>query len=268
MSRMKELTMHQGIPKGQREYPVDEDILRRDLAAAYRMCALNGWEDLVANHLTVRLPQEEGKPESFLINPFGMMFEEITASSLVKIDVEGNLVDGDDTPINKAGFVVHSAIHRTRPDAACVMHVHTDDGVAVSALAEGLLPLNQTAMIIRSKVAFHDYEGPAVGEAERERMANHLGNKHMMILRNHGTMTLGSSVAEAYHRLHMLEHACTWQVRTLSMGRQLRYADQAVIDDTDLNWGHADTAYAAYARNIVWPAILRKLDRTYPDYRD
>ena len=240
--------------------------LRRDLAAAYRLAALFGWDDLIGTHLTARVPTAPGEPEAFLINPFGMMFEEITASSLVKVDVEGEILSPSDYPVNKAGFVVHSAIHRARPDAGCVMHLHTPDGVAVSALEYGLLPLNQTAMIVCGKVAVHEYEGPAVSLGERERMAAALGDRDLMFLRNHGTMSVGETVAEAFQRMYLLESACSWQVRTLAMGQPWHRPPQEVIDDVDKNYGHRDEYSANYARNLVWPALLRKLDRSCPEY--
>ncbi|HKT53785.1 MAG TPA: class II aldolase/adducin family protein [Caulobacteraceae bacterium] len=243
-----------------------EQELRRDLAAAYRLAALFGWDDLIGTHFTARLPSVEGEPEAFLINPFGMMFEEITASSLVKVDVEGEILSPSDFPVNKAGFVVHSAIHRARANAGCVMHLHTRDGVAVSALENGLLPLNQTAMIVCGKIAFHEYEGPAVSLEERERMAVALGERDLMFLRNHGTMSVGATVAEAFQRMYLLETACTWQVRTLAMGQPWRRPRQEVIDEVDRTYGHRDEDSASYARHLVWPALLRKLDRTCPDY--
>lgn len=244
-----------------------EELLRRDLAAAYRAAALFGWDDMIGTHFTVRLPVMEGRPEAFLINPYGQMFEEITASSLVKVDVEGNILSDNGWPVNKAGFVVHSAVHRGRENAGCVMHLHTRDGVAVSALEDGLLPLNQIALIIRGKIGVHEYEGPAVSLDERERMAAALGPHDLMFLRNHGTMSVGATVAEAFQRMYLLESACTYQVRTLSMGLPWHMPDEKVIEDTYAKYGHRDEFSAHYARNLFWPALLRKLERVCPDYR-
>ena len=244
-----------------------ERELRRDLAGAYRAAALFGWDDMIGTHFTVRVPHRAGEPEAFLINPFGQMFEEITASSLVKVDVEGNILSDSEWPVNKAGFIVHSSVHRARENAGCVMHLHTKDGVAVSALEEGLLPLNQTALIIRGKIGVHEYEGPAVTLEERERMAAALGEHDLMFLRNHGTMAVGATVAETFAKMYLLECACTYQVRTLAMGLPWHMPDQHVIDDVYKNYGHRDEYAEHYARKLFWPALLRKLDRICPDYR-
>lgn len=243
-----------------------EQELRRDLAAAYRMAALWGWDDMIGTHFTVRVPTEPGEEEAFLINPFGLMFEEITASSLVKVDVEGNILGDSDYPVNKAGFIVHSSVHRARENAGCIMHLHTNDGVAVSALEDGLLPLNQTAMIIRGKIGMHEYEGPAVSLEERERMAAALGAHDLMFLRNHGTMSVGATVGEAFHRMWLLENACSYQVRTLSMGLPWHMPDANVIEDTYRKYGNRDQYSEQYCRTLFWPAILRKVKRECPDY--
>lgn len=266
---MREMIMTQdGRAQQPSEAATEEADLRRDLAAAYRLAAHFGWDDMVGTHFTVRLPHWEGKPESFLINPFGMMFDEITASSLVEVDVEGNILSQSDWPVNRAGFVVHSAIHSQREDAGCVMHLHTDDGVAVATLEDGLLPMNQLSIPIHGKIAYHEYEGPVVDEGERQRMAAALGNRDYMLLRNHGTMTIGATVAEAFHCMYRLERACTWQVRTLSMGLPWHRPSQEVLKEMHENWGLRNANSAHYARNVVWPALLRKLDRICPDYKD
>ena len=245
-----------------------EAELRRDLAAAYRMAAIFQWDDMIGTHFTARVPTGPGEPEAFLINPYGMMFDEITASSLIKVDVDGNILSASEFPVNKAGFVVHSSVHRVRHDAGCVMHLHTRDGVAVSALEEGLLPLNQTAMIIAGKIGCHEYEGPAVSLEERERMAAALGDRDLMFLRNHGTMAVGETVAEAFSKMYLLETACTFQVRTLSMGLPWHRPDPAIVEDVYKNYGHRDEHTAFYARKLFWPAVLRKLERTCPDYKN
>jgi ribulose-5-phosphate 4-epimerase/fuculose-1-phosphate aldolase len=245
-----------------------ERKLREDLAAAYRLAALYEWDDMIGTHFTARVPTPPGEPEEFLINPYGMLFEEITASSLVKVDVEGRILSPSDFPVNKAGFVIHSAVHMNRADAGCVMHLHTRDGVAVSALEEGLLPLNQAALVIRARVSRHEYEGVAVNLEERDRLVADLGDKDLMFLRNHGTLSVGPSVAEAFQQMYVLERACTYQVRTLSMGLPWHRPDAAVIEQMERQFGGRDTHGSGYARNLVWPALLRKLDRICPDYRD
>ncbi|MDF7774853.1 class II aldolase/adducin family protein [Sphingomonas sp. AOB5] len=239
---------------------------RIDLAAAYRLVAMFGWDDLLATHLSANLPDEE----AFLVNPVGMMFEEITASSLVKVNLDGEIISDTPYSINRAGFVIHSAVHGARPDAGCVMHLHTRDGVAVSALEGGLLPLNQTSMILSQAIARHEYEGVALEIGERERLVADLGSRNLMLLSNHGTLALGGSVAEAFLQMYMLEWACTVQVRTLSMGQALHAADPAVIDKTAqmLSSEKGAAVTASYADQLVWPALLRKLDRTNPGYAD
>ena len=248
----------------------EERRIRRDLAAAYRLAALNQWDDLIGTHISARLPTSEGEPERFLINPYGMLFDQITASCLITVDVDGNILSDSDYPVNKAGFVVHSAIHRARPEAGCVMHLHTNDGVAISAMKEGLLPLNQTAMIVRKRLSFHDYEGVAVEMEERERLVEHLGRNDLMILRNHGTLSVGRTVAEAYAGMYSLEKACTFQVRTLSMDRPLQFPDAAVLQKFEA-MGTSDgigQVRSNYANNAVWPALLNKLDHICPEYKD
>lgn len=238
---------------------------RRDLAACYRLVAHHGWDDLLATHLSAKIPGEE----AFLINPFGLMFDEITASSLVKVDLDGNILQPTAYPVNRAGFVIHSAVHAVRADAGCVMHLHTRDGVAVSAVEGGLLPLNQTAMIVRDTLAFHAYEGVAVDEAERARLAADLGACKLMLLYNHGTLSVGASVAEAFLQIYMLEWACAAQVRTLAMGLPLHAASDEVIAKTGREFGLDNRAMVeGYARNLLWPALLRKLDRVSPGYAD
>ena len=246
----------------------EELELRRHLAAAYRLAALYGWDDMLGTHFSVRLPTPPGAPEEFLLNPYGMLFEEITASSLIKVDVEGEVLSQSPYPVNKAGFVIHSAVHRGREDAGCVMHLHTRDGVAVSALECGLLPLNQSSLAIRSKISVHEYEGVAVNPEERERLVHDLGENDLMFLRNHGTLAVGPTIAEAFQRMYLLETACTVQVRTLSMGQPWHRPAEAVIEHMDKHAGRRNEHSARYARTLVWPALLRKLDRVCPDYKD
>jgi ribulose-5-phosphate 4-epimerase/fuculose-1-phosphate aldolase len=242
----------------------EEWAIRVDLAAAYRLVALYGWDDLIFTHLSARVP---GPEHHFLINPYDMMFEEITASSLVKIDVEGQPVVPTSHPVNPAGFTIHSAIHMAREDAKAVMHLHTPAGQAVSAMEFGLLPHTQTAMIAQHEVVYHEYEGIATDLEERERLVADIGTKNLMILRNHGTLAVGETVADCFLRLYFLERACDAQVKMLSAGYDRLYTPpqgtpEKVKDQTQ----PALTAMAA--RILAWPALLRKLDRIDPGFRD
>jgi ribulose-5-phosphate 4-epimerase/fuculose-1-phosphate aldolase len=235
---------------------------RRDLAACYRLIAHFGWDDLVATHISARLP---GK-DVFLINPFGVLFEEITASSLVKINGEGEILAPTPHRINQAAFVIHSAVHQAREDAGCVIHLHTLDGVAVSMLEEGLLPLNQTAMIVARRMAFHEYEGVANELDERERLQADLGDKNLMMLRNHGTLMVGRTIPEAFQRAYYLERSCTMQIRALSTGRPLHQASEASIAAVEAQTDPSKPSIIA--REIMWPALLRKVERMDPSYAD
>ena len=254
------------IPSVKEVVSAEEWQLRCDLAACYRLVAAYGWSDLVFTHISARVP---GDDHSFLINPYGLMFDEITASSLVLIDQEGNKRGESPFPVNRAGFVIHSAIHAARHDAQCVMHLHTPDGIAVSMLEEGLLPLNQTAMLSAGGVAFHEFEGIAVDLDERERLAADLGDKNLMLLRNHGTLALGGTVAEAFTAMYFLETACTIQVRALGMNRPLHpVGDEAINKVAQFRNGVGPGGgTAGVARDLVWPAMLRKLDRLDPTWR-
>ncbi len=237
---------------------------RVDLAAAYRLVALYGWDDLIFTHLSARVP---GPEHHFLINPYDMMFEEITASSLVKIDVEGKPVGPATHPVNPAGFTIHSAIHMARDDAAAVMHLHTPDGQAVSAMEFGLLPHTQTSMIAGGDVAYHEYEGIATDLEERERLVEDLGTKNAMILRNHGTLAVGNSVAACFLRLYFLERACAAQVKMLSAGRDhLNTPPQGTPEK--VAGQSAPAGMGMLAERLAWPALLRKLDRIDPGFRD
>lgn len=242
----------------------EEWAIRVDLAAAYRLVALYGWDDLIFTHLSARVP---GPEHHFLINPYDMMFEEITASSLVKIDVEGQPVVPTSHPVNPAGFTIHSALHMAREDAHAVMHLHTPHGQAVSAMAEGLLPHTQTAMIALHNVAYHDYEGIATDLEERERLVADMGEKHVMILRNHGTLAIGESVADCFLRLYFLERACEAQVMMLSAGREnLNTPPQGTPEKVKEQTPPGGMGMVA--RALAWPALLRKLDRIDPSFRN
>jgi ribulose-5-phosphate 4-epimerase/fuculose-1-phosphate aldolase len=237
---------------------------RVDLAAAYRLVALYGWDDLIFTHLSARVP---GPEHHFLINPYDMMFEEITASSLVKIDVDGTPVGATTHPVNPAGFTIHSAIHMARDDAHAVMHLHTPYGQAVSAMEFGLLPHTQTSMIAGHDVAYHDYEGIATDLDERERLVADLGSKNAMILRNHGTLAVGPSIGACFVRLYFLERACEAQVHMLSAGREnLNNPPQGVEDKVAKQ--SAPAGLGMLAERLAWPALLRKLDRIDSSFRD
>lgn len=238
----------------------EEWRVRVDLAACYRLIALHGWDDLVFTHVSARVP---GPHEHFLINPYGWMFEEITAGSLVKVDLEGRVVGPSRAPVNPAGFTIHSAIHAARPDVQCVVHTHTVAGVAVSAQAEGLLPISQFSIFPLASIAYHDYEGVALREDEKPRLAADLGDRLFLILRNHGLLTVGATVADAFVHMHVLERACQVQIAAQGHGARLTRIDPAIVE-TAMAQAQASTHGGAGA--LVWPALLRKLDRLDPGY--
>jgi ribulose-5-phosphate 4-epimerase/fuculose-1-phosphate aldolase len=232
---------------------------RVDLAAAYRLVALFGWDDLVFTHISARLP---GPEHHFLVNPYGLLFEEITASSLVKVDLDGHKAEDTDYPVNPAGFTIHSAVHSAREDAQCVMHLHTRDGVGVSSQMGGLLPINQTSMMLNNQLAYHDYEGIALNLDERPRLVADLGDKNAMLLWNHGTLTVGASIAEAFTTMYFLETACSIQIAAQA-GGELRMPAQAV---QEVVRRQAASMGADVSRMLVWPALKRRLDRQNPGY--
>lgn len=238
-----------------------ERQIRRDLAAAYRLVALYGMDDSIYTHISARVP---GTEDQFLINPFGMLFRDITASSLVKIDLDGKLVEPSDYDINPAGFTIHSAVHAARHDAVCVLHTHTVAGVAVSSLAAGLQPYNQWALQFHNRVTYHDYEGIALNHAERERLVANLGpTSRALILRNHGLVTLGRSVAEAFILMHNLERACRVQVAIQGTGLPIYPVPEDVRELTARQYESGDTNRLAsaptdpYARE--WRALLQRI---------
>lgn len=236
--------------------------VRVDLAAAYRLVDHYGWTDMIFTHLSARVP---GPEHHFLINPYGMMFDEVTASDLVKIDLDGNVVLSAGYDVNPAGFCIHSAIHMAREDAKAVMHLHTDDGVAVSSMADGLMPITQTAMVIHNEVAYHEYEGVALDLSERERLVADIGNKRLLMLRNHGTLAVGESVSDCFLMLYTFERACTMQVRALSGGVDLHRPSQAALETTRRQGESLMVPGALDA--LAWPALLRMLDRKSPGFR-
>jgi ribulose-5-phosphate 4-epimerase/fuculose-1-phosphate aldolase len=240
-----------------------EWAVRVDLAACYRLIAYHQWDDLVFTHISARVP---GTENEFLINPYGLTFDEITASSLVKVGLDGTPLSPSPYPVNPAGFTIHSAIHEVRHDAACVIHVHTPDGTAVASVEGGLMPINQAAQSVAFDLAYHDYEGIALNHDERPRLQKDLGSKNLMLLRNHGTLTVGRSVAEAFLRMYFLERACTMQVRTAALGKPIYPVDPHVADVNAeiIRKGQSNN----YADTLVWPAMLRRLDRIDPGYKN
>ena len=248
------------IPSLEGKVSDEEWAIRVDLACAYRMVAYYGWDDLIFTHLSARIPGEE---HHFLLNPYQLMFEEVTASSLVKVDVQGNPVEPTPFITNPAGFTIHSAIHMAREDAHAVMHVHTPAGQAVSAHSEGLLPLTQTAMLVRQDIAFHDYEGVAVDLDERERLVANLGDKSAMILRNHGTLALGRNVGECFVKLYFLERACQAQVMALSAGSDVNMPPQG---SPEVTAEQGAIGLNVAANLLAWPALKRKAFRLDPGF--
>jgi ribulose-5-phosphate 4-epimerase/fuculose-1-phosphate aldolase len=248
------------IPSLEGKVNDEEWKLRVDLAAAYRLIAQHGWDDLIFTHLSARIP---GPEHHFLLNPYNLMFEEVTASSLVKVDLHGNPVDPTPFITNPAGFTIHSAIHMAREDAHAVIHLHTPHGQAVAAHEEGLLPLTQTAMLIRGDLAFHDYEGVATDLEERDRIVADLGTRNAMLLRNHGTLSVGESVGEAFIRIYFLERACEAQIYALSAGDRLNNPPQGT-PEIAAQQGAAGLKVAA--KLLAWPALLRKAYRLDPSF--
>ena len=240
----------------------EEWLARVDLAAAYRLVADYGWDDLVFTHISARVP---GPEHHFLINPYGMMFEEITASSLVKVDLEGNIVMDSDYSINPAGFTIHSAVHAAREDALCVMHLHTDNGIAVSAQENGLLPISQQALFVLASLGYHDYEGLALNDEERPRLVGDLGNKTFLILRNHGLLTVGQSVPDAFLSMFLLERACRIQILAQSGGGRLIPISEQILAQIPAQ--EAIVTQGGRGR-LAWPGLLRKLDRLGSNYSD
>jgi ribulose-5-phosphate 4-epimerase/fuculose-1-phosphate aldolase len=239
----------------------EEWQLRVDLAACYRLVALYGWDDLIFTHLSARVP---GPEHHFLINPYGMLFEEITASSLVKVDLHGNIVLDNGYPINPAGFTIHSAVHAAREDATCVVHIHSRNGVAVSAQKAGLLPISQQSMVVLTSLSYHDYEGLALNEDEKPRLVADLGGSTFFILRNHGLLTCGPTVADAFLSMYTLEASCEIQIKAQAGGNELIPISDRVVQGMK-------AAMKAVTRGaggmLAWPALLRRLDRLDPSFR-
>jgi ribulose-5-phosphate 4-epimerase/fuculose-1-phosphate aldolase len=249
------------IPSLKEVVSKEEWQLRCDLAACYRLVALQGWTDLVFTHISAKIP---GSDHRFLINPYGLLFEEITASSLIAVDRQGNQLNDSQFTVNRAGFVIHSAIHVAREDAQCVLHTHTRAGVAVSAQKKGVLPISQQSTFVLGSLAYHDYEGVALRDDEKPRLQADLGNANYLMLRNHGLLTVGCSVADAFLSMYLFETTCQIQLAAQSGGGELLQVDAQILDG-------AATAVRSQTRDMggafVWPALLRKLDRVDPGYR-
>jgi len=252
--------MNEPAPQLHASVSTEEWRVRVDLAACYRLVAMFGWDDLIFTHISARLP---GPEHHFLINPYGMTFDEITASSLVKVDLHGNKVAASPHAINPAGFTIHSAVHAAREDAQCVLHVHSVNGVAVSAQDAGLLPLSQHSIFVLSSLAYHDYEGVALEDDEKPRLVRDLGDKRFLMLRNHGLLTVGRSVAEAFVAMYFFEAACMMQVRAQSGGGTLRLIGREIVDGAQAQWERVTHGAGG---GLAWPALLRRLDRRNPGY--
>jgi len=238
-----------------------EWALRVDLAACYRLIALYGMADLVFTHISAKLP---GADDHFLINPYGALFEEITASSLVKVDAAGAIVGDSPFPVNPAGFTIHSAIHAARHDVGCVLHTHTSNGIGVSAQKLGVLPLSQQSIFVLSSLGYHDYEGVALRDEEKPRLVQSLGNNTFLMLRNHGLLTVGATIADAFLAMYLFETTCAIQLRAQSGGGELVHVPPMII-------ATAQQQAAQVTRNLggqlAWPGLLRKLDRLDPGFR-
>lgn len=249
------------IPSMQDRVSAEEWQARVDLAACYRLVADFGWSDLIFTHITARVP---GAEDQFLINPYGMMFDEITASSLIKIDTQGNKLDESPFPVNPAGFTIHSAIHSARHDAHCVLHVHSINGVAVSAQKEGVLPLSQQSIFVLSNLAYHDYEGVALNEDEKPRLVSDMGNKTYLMLRNHGLLTVGKTVADAFLNMYTFEACCTIQLRAQAGGGELIRIPPDIIAGARQQ---AKEVTKSQGGMLAWPGLLRRLDRRDSSFR-
>lgn len=239
----------------------DEWKTRVDLAAAYRLVAHYGWDDLIFTHISARVP---GDGHHFLINPYGMTFEEVTASSLVKVDLEGRKVLDSPYEINPAGFTIHSAIHAAREDARCVLHTHSLNGVAVSATKGGVLPVSQQSIFVLASLGYHDYEGVALLEGEKPRLVRDLGDKSFFMLRNHGLLTVGGSIADAFVLMYIFESACTIQLRAQAASPELITVDPKIVAGATM-MAKQVTRQAGGA--LAWPGMLRRLDRIDPSFR-
>jgi ribulose-5-phosphate 4-epimerase/fuculose-1-phosphate aldolase len=248
------------IPSLKQVVSQEEWQLRCDLAACYRLVAMHGWSDLVFTHISARVP---GRDHCFLINPYGLMFEEITASSLILVDVEGGKLTDSTFPVNKAGFVIHSAVHAAREDVQCVLHTHTRAGVAVSAQKAGALPISQQSTFVLRSLAYHDYEGVALHDEEKPRLQADLGSANFLMLRNHGLLTVGRTIPDAFLNMYLFESTCEIQIAAQSAS-ELTYVAPSVLEGVAAS---AKTQTGGQGGAFVWPALIRKLDRTDDSYR-
>jgi ribulose-5-phosphate 4-epimerase/fuculose-1-phosphate aldolase len=259
--------MNQPISKVRERVSAVEWQVRTDLAACYRWVARLGMSDLIFNHITAKVPGSDGH---FLINPFGLLYNEITASCFYTLDIDGNIVDkpagfGGEFPVNQAGFVIHSAVHKAREDALCVMHTHTRAGMAVSAMKQGLLPLTQTSMRFYGAIGYHDYEVPTADISERDRLARDLGTHNALVLRNHGLLACGPSVAETFDLMYWLDNACKVQVDVLAGSAEPNLPSHELA--TRMAERYRPNGGVNFAK-IEWAALLRQLDREDPSYQD
>jgi len=248
------------VPSRRPHVSAEEWRTRVNLAAAYRLVALFKWDDLVFTHISARVP---GSDDHFLINPYGFMFEEITASSLVKVDAQGNKLDDTPFAVNPAGFTIHSAVHGARHDADCVLHVHSLNGIAVSAQKGGVLPLSQQSIFVLSSLGYHDYEGVALRDDEKPRLVRDLGDKTFLMLRNHGLLTVGATVADAFVSMYLFETVCTIQVRAQAGGGELIAVPPQIVSTAQQQ---AAAVTRGLGAGLVWPGLLRRLERSLPGY--
>lgn len=258
---MPKVQRHPSVPNVRAQVSKEEWDIRVNLAAAYRLVAWYGWDDLVFTHISARVPGTH----DFLINPYGWLFEEITASSLVKVDLQGRKVMDSPYDINPAGFTIHSAVHAAREDAQCVLHIHSLHGIAVSAQKEGLLPASQQSLFALSSLAYHDYEGVALNEDEKPRLVADLGAKNFLILRNHGLLTVGPSIPDAFLFMYLLEASCRIQVLAQSGGKELISIPTPILQGIQ---AQATQVTKGLGGALAWPGLLRRLDRKDPSYRD
>ena len=238
----------------------EEWQIRINLAACYRLAVLHGWDDLIYTHISARIPGTA----HYLVNPFGLGFDEITASNLVKVDLDGRIQDDSPFEFNPAGFTIHSAVHEVRHDAHCVMHLHTNETIAVASLREGLLPLSQYSMFALGSLAYHDYEGLAVNADEKQRLQDDLNTKNFLLLRNHGALTLGPTVGDAFMRMYDLQRACEIQLQIQATGQPAIHVEQAIVDNIINQANIVHTGVTGGQKS--WPAMLRKVQRIAPDF--
>ncbi len=250
-----------GTPSVQSQVSAEEWKLRVDLAACYRLVAHYGWSDLVFTHISARIP---GPEHHFLINPYGLMFDEITASSLVKVDQQCNKLIDSPYPVNPAGFVIHSAVHEARENAGCVLHTHTRAGVAVSAQKAGILPLSQQSTFVLASLAYHDYEGVAFREEEKPRLQADLGQANFLVLRNHGLLTVGKTIADAFLSMYTFEVTCQIQIGAQASGELTHVHPQIVHGVSEA----MRVQTGGLGGSFVWPALIRKLNRIDPSYQE